>query len=192
MLKKDIIKKLLSIGTSLSKIHDLNELLEKITFEAKYLTSCDGGTLYLMNDNHTKLFFNVAHNDTLGIHLGGTRDNIDWVPLELYQDDANIIINKDVVAVMCAIEKKSIIIDDIYSNEDFNFEGAKKFDKLNNYQTKSMLVVPIKDHEENIIGVLQLINKIEYYENNKFRNLFIKRSIIICTHILLFRSCSNR
>jgi HD-GYP domain-containing protein (c-di-GMP phosphodiesterase class II) len=43
--------------------------------------------------------------------------------------------------------------------DKFNFEGAKKFDKANGYRSKSMLVIPMLNQDEETVGVMQLINK---------------------------------
>ncbi len=63
------------------------------------------------------------------------------------------------IAVVCALDKKIINISDVYNSKDYNFEGTKSFDKSKNYHSKSMLVVPLVNHENDVIGVIQLINK---------------------------------
>jgi HD-GYP domain-containing protein (c-di-GMP phosphodiesterase class II) len=155
--QSNLINELLEIGQSLSIEHNLNILLENILFEAKKLTNADGGTLYLMSDDKKSLEFTVIQTDSLDIKMGGTADKITWPALKLY--DENNDPNNSMVAVVCALEGKLIKIDDVYNNKKFNFEGAKKFDEANNYRTKSMIVIPMKNHEDEIIGVLQLLNK---------------------------------
>jgi HD-GYP domain-containing protein (c-di-GMP phosphodiesterase class II) len=155
--QSNLINELLEIGQSLSIEHNLNILLENILFEAKKLTNADGGTLYLMSDDKKSLEFTVIQTDSLDIKMGGTADKITWPALKLYDENNNP--NDSMVAVVCALEGKLIKIDDVYNNKKFNFEGAKKFDEANNYRTKSMIVIPMKNHEDEIIGVLQLLNK---------------------------------
>ena len=149
------IKKLTKIGAALSAEEKLDTLLEMIVSEAKALTHSDGGTLYLVDGD--KLRFKVAQTDSLGIKMGGTSDPIKWLPLPLYLEDGTP--NKKMVAATCVLEDRLINIPDVYQSSDFSFEGAKKFDESTGYLTKSMLVIPLRDHERQIIGVLQLLNK---------------------------------
>lgn len=153
----ETIAKLTTIGTALSAEKNLDVLLEMIVTEAKNLTQADGGTLYLA-DGET-LRFKVAQTDSLGIKMGGTHDPITWPPLPLYLEDSTP--NKKMVAATCALEDRIINIADVYEADGFSFEGTKKFDAGTGYRSKSMLVIPLKNHESEIIGVLQLINKKE-------------------------------
>ena len=56
---------------------------------------------------------------------------------------------------------KTVNIADVYHAQGFNFEGTKKFDKKTGYRSKSMLVAPLRNHENDIIGVLQLLNALD-------------------------------
>ncbi|WP_044406995.1 HD domain-containing phosphohydrolase [Thiomicrospira microaerophila] len=151
----DRIKRLNSIGEALSAEHNIDKLLEMIVTEAKKITFADGGTLYLLKEN--ALHFTVAQTDSLGIAMGGTAAPISWPPLPLYLKDGTQ--NKMMVAATCALEDRVVNIPDIYQTVDFSFEGAKRFDEANGYRSRSMLVIPLRNHECNVIGVLQLLNK---------------------------------
>lgn len=151
------VKMLNKIGTELSLSTDLISLLSLIVTEAKNLTNADGGTLYLLNEKKQELDFTVIQTDSLDIYLGGTNGKISWSSLPLYLEDKRP--NKHMVAVTCVLEDRVINIPDVYEVENFNFTGTKKFDALNGYRSYSMLVIPMKNHEKQIIGVLQLINK---------------------------------
>lgn len=153
------VEMLNKIGTALSVNGDLTSLLDMIVTEAKNLTNADGGTLYILNQKKRELDFTVVQTDSLSIHLGGVRGDIDWPSLPLYLEDDKP--NKQMVAAISALEDRIINIPDVYNVENFNFEGTKKFDKNTGYRSCSMLVIPLKNHENNIIGVLQLINKMQ-------------------------------
>ena len=153
--KEEKIATLNRIGTALSAQQNLDELLEMIIEEAKHLTNADGGTLYLLRDN--QLHFKVAQTDSLGIKMGGLSGPITWPSLPLYTEDGAK--NTSMVAAMCALKKEVISIPDVYEAQGFNFEGTRKFDASTGYRSKSMLVVPLKDYEGAIIGVVQLLNK---------------------------------
>ncbi|WP_457749057.1 HD domain-containing phosphohydrolase [Sulfurimonas sp.] len=149
------IKELNDIGIALSSEQNIDKLLENIVIQTKNITHADGGTLYLIHDN--KLLFRVVQTDSLNIKMGGTHENITWSSLPMYLEDG--MPNKKMVAVKCALEGKIINIEDAYTAKNFSFEGTKQFDESTGYRSKSMLVIPLRDHENKIIGVLQLINK---------------------------------
>jgi len=152
------INKLNTIGVALSSEQNLDKLLENIVTLAKEITHADGGTLYMLDKEH--LLFRVVQTDSLGIKMGGESGEITWPPLPLYLPDGTP--NKKMVAVMCALEGKIINIKDVYEAKGFSFDGTKKFDASTGYRSQSMLVIPLRDHENKIIGVLQLINKQEF------------------------------
>ena len=150
------LDQLLGIGVALSKERDINKLLETILVAAKDITNADGGTLYRMTEERT-LTFEIMRNDTLGIAMGGTSGvEIPFYPVHLY-DKENQPINSMVVAY-AVHHDQSVNIADAYVEEGFDFSGTKNFDKKTGYRSRSFLTVPMKNHENEIIGVLQLIN----------------------------------
>ncbi|WFE68757.1 HD domain-containing phosphohydrolase [Thiomicrospira sp. R3] len=151
----DRVVRLNKIGTALSAEQRLEPLLEMIVTEAKGIIGADGGTLYLLKDN--ALHFTVAQTDSLSIKMGATAEAIRWQPLPLYLESGQK--NNSMVAVTAALEDRVINIKDIYQASGFSFAGAKKFDEANGYRSESMLVIPLRNHESNVIGVVQLLNK---------------------------------
>jgi len=157
MRKQKIIDQLINIGYSLTTEKNFDKLMEGILLGAKDLSNADGGTLYLQTEDKKHLKFMVVQTDSLGIKMGGTNGEISWDPLSLTKKDGKQ--NREQVAALCAIDGNLINIPDVYEVDDFNFEGTKAFDSGTGYRTKSMLVVPMKNHENDVIGVLQLLNK---------------------------------
>lgn len=152
----DHLRRLTQIGLALSAEKDINRLLEKILIEARAITSADGGTLYLMSSDGRELEFSFVQNASLGITMGGAGEKITWPPILL--TDANGVLNHENVSAYVAVTGQPVNISDVYSESGFNFEGPKAFDRKTGYRTQSMLVVPMRDHEGDIIGVLQLLN----------------------------------
>jgi len=150
-------RKLIDIGYKISSEKNYNKLLENILMGAKDLSNADGGTLYIFNQDENSLEFKIVSNSSLKISHGGSHQEISWPALKLY--DSNNQINRKNVSIMCAYEEKLVNIDDIYNSTTYDFSGAKSFDAQNNYRTKSMLVIPMKNREDELIGVIQLINK---------------------------------
>lgn len=64
------------------------------------------------------------------------------------------------MAAYSALHGETVNIADAYTEAGFDFSGTRKFDEATGYRSKSFLTVPMKNHEHEIIGVLQLINAI--------------------------------
>jgi HD-GYP domain-containing protein (c-di-GMP phosphodiesterase class II) len=144
------------IGIALSREKDITRLLEVILVAAKKITNADGGTLYRMH-NGKELRFEIMLTDSLGIAMGGTTGKpIPYPPVNLY-DDAGAPNNSMVVAYS-VLHDKTVNIPDAYTEQGYDFSGTKSFDAKTGYRSKSFLTVPMKNHEDEIIGVLQLIN----------------------------------
>lgn len=150
------IHELVKIGLALSAEKNLNRLLEMIVSEACRFTNADGGTLYIKSEDGEFLDFAIVQNDSLNVRMGGPGEAISWPPVPLKTSDGQD--NERNVSAYCALTGKAINIVDVYFAEGFDFQGTKDFDKTTGYRSKSMLVLPMRDHEDEVIGVLQLLN----------------------------------
>ncbi|MGB0747413.1 MAG: HD domain-containing phosphohydrolase [Magnetospiraceae bacterium] len=151
-----VYRELVETGISLSAELDHDLLLEKILLEAKEICHAEGGSLYLITEDE-RLEFSIVHNDHLKIAMGGkTGQPITLPALRLYDDEGNE--NHNAVATHVALSGETVNIQDAYEVEDYDFSGAKKFDESQGYRSKSFLTVPLKDRDNQVIGVLQLIN----------------------------------
>jgi len=155
------LEQLNDIGSSLSNERDLKLLLEKILLAAKAITRADGGTLYLLSEDKQHLHFEIVRTDSLGIAFGGSSGQPTsgkFPDLPLY--DTAGAPNNSMVAAYAALTGSTINIADAYIAAGFDFSGTRKFDVGTGYRSQSFLTVPMKNHEGEIIGVLQLINAI--------------------------------
>src|SRR5437867_1287743 len=144
-----------AIGASLSAERDINRLLEAILTAAKTITRADGGTLYRLTEEKT-LRFEIVRTTSLKYYLGGTTGNpVPFYPIQLYKDGRP---NHGMVAAHAALTGKTVNIADAYTAEGFDFTGTRAFDAKTGYRSKSFLTVPMRNHEGEAIGVLQLIN----------------------------------
>jgi HD-GYP domain-containing protein (c-di-GMP phosphodiesterase class II) len=150
------LKQLNAIGAALSNEQDTDNLLEMILVGAQQLTRADGGTLYLVTPENT-LRFAIMRNTSLEIALGGTTGKtIQFPDLALYN---NNIPNLSMVAAYSAIKQTTVNIQNAYETDaQFDFSGTRAFDLKTGYRSTSFLTVPLKNHENEVIGVLQLIN----------------------------------
>lgn len=152
----DHLRRLSEIGRSLSGELNLDALLEMIVDEARALTNADGGTLYILEKDG--LHFKIVQNDSLKIRMGGVKGvAITFPPVELKHSN---------VSAYVAMIGESVNIPDVYDYKPFDFTGPKKFDEKTGYRTKSMLVIPMKNYEDKVIGVLQLLNARDFTNPN--------------------------
>ena len=151
------LEQLNEIGAALSKERDITRLLESILLAAKTITNADGGTLYRMVDGEAELRFEILRTDSLRIAMGGTSDNAISFP-NLPLRDVTGAPNDSLVAAYAAIHLETVNIADAYTEPSFDFSGTRQFDERTGYRSRSFLAVPMKNHEGEVIGVLQLIN----------------------------------
>lgn len=150
------IQQLTNIGLALSAEKDINKLLEIILEYAKDLAHADAGTLYILDDDEKHLRFEIMQNDTLKTRMGGTSGIAIPLPkVPLYIDGKP---NYSNVSSYTALTGETVNIPDVYEAKGFDFTGPKDYDTATGYRSKSMLVIPMRNHENNIIGVLQLLN----------------------------------
>lgn len=144
---QDRLRRLNEIGVALSAERDLQKLLRLILLEARLFTRADAGTLYLVGDK--VLTFEITQNDTLG------KDDTHW---ERESQIPPVPLDKKSASGYAALTGEILNIADVYSEKEHAFEGPKKYDQLSGYRTQSMLVVPMQDHDERVIAILQLLN----------------------------------
>ena len=151
------LEQLHRIGAALSRERDINHLLESILEAAKRLLWADGGTLYRVTEDGEALRFAIVRTDSLGLRLGGVSEEAPQFP-DLPLRLPSGALNDSLVAVHAAVHDRTINIADAYCQQHFDFSGTRAFDARTGYRSQSFLTVPMKNHENELIGVLQLIN----------------------------------
>jgi len=154
---EDRVKRLQEIGLSLSTEDDINVIFELIMDEAKNITNADGRTLYMISDDAKTMKFEIMATESMNFAQGGTTGiEIKIPPMQLFDEEGNP--NHSSIVTYSANTGKTVNIKDAYKEKGFDFTGAKTFDKNTGYRTQSVLSVPLKNHENDIVGVMQLIN----------------------------------
>lgn len=146
----DTLQKVLNIGIAFSKEKNREKLLDQILTSAMDITQCDGGTLYI--NNGETLEFSIMITRSQGIHQGGGEGATTLPPVPLSEEN---------VCACGVLYRRLINIPDVYESSRFDFSGPKKYDAMTGYHTQSMLVVPLEDDREHVIGVVQLINALD-------------------------------
>lgn len=144
-LASNHISKLTKIGISLSNEKDFNKLLKDILYSAREICAADSGSLYLVE------------RDSSGnlLHL-----RFKFSAMELDGTEFILPINNKSIAGYVANTGKHLNLQDVYNipiDAEYNFN--KEYDRSKGYHTKSMLTVPMKNHRDEVIGVVQLINR---------------------------------
>lgn len=153
----DRVERLNRIGIALSWQRDTTQLLETILENARALTGADGGSLYVVDGDSVS--FEIMQTESLDIRLGGTTGQpIPFEPLQLQIDGMP---NRTTVVTTCILDGDSINIADTHAPSDYDFSGTRHFDARNGYDTRSLLAVPMLDHEGRVIAALQLINALD-------------------------------
>ena len=154
---EDRVKRLQEIGLALSTEDDINVIFELIMDEAKNITNADGRTLYMISDDGKTMKFEIMATESMNFSQGGTTGvEITIPPMQLFNEDGTP--NHSSIVAYSANTGKIVNIKDAYKEKGFDFTGAKNFDKNTGYRTQSVLSVPLKNHENDIVGVMQLIN----------------------------------
>ena len=142
------LQRILDLAISLTAEKNYSKLLEKVISECMEITGSDAGTLYILKEN--KLEFMIMRNNTMKTYSGGDGEPISSMP--------PVELKEEAVCAYAAIHKTPINIKDVHADSQFDWQGPKKYDAITGYHTVSMLVVPLVDHKDKVIGVLQLIN----------------------------------
>lgn len=151
------LEELNEVGIALSRVKDTNRLLEAILVAAKKITNADGGTLYRIDADKKLVHFEILRTDSLNIAMGGTTGvEVPFYPVRLFDDHGQP--NNSMIVAYSVLHDETVNIADAYTAEGFDFSGTKNFDGKTGYRSTSFLTVPMKNHEDEIIGVLQLIN----------------------------------
>lgn len=148
-ISKDKIQELLQITENLNHVKDLDSLLDHILLEARKFTHADAGSIFL-KDGH-QLQFSYVQNDSV--------ERIDTANNKYIYSIFEIPIDDRSVAGYVALTGKPVLIDDMYSipkNRSYSFNPY--FDTISSYRTKSSLTVPLVTSQQNVIGVIQILN----------------------------------
>ncbi|MBL4940897.1 MAG: HD domain-containing protein [Colwellia sp.] len=152
---KSNVEYFVDIGIALTTEKNHRALLEKILKSAMKLSSADAGTIYSVTEDQ-KLVFDTVLNTSLNIHLGGTSKNaIEFPNIDIYTFGEA---NTSALVAIAAANGEIINVEDVDECENYNFSAAKIMDEHIGYRTDSVLTIPMKNHQGELNGVIQLIN----------------------------------
>lgn len=153
------IQRLTRIGEALSSVTDLDRIFDMILEEAIEFTNADGATIYKVNEETRQLEFEIVYNRTMNMRQGGTHGTVNWPSIPLFDQDGNPRLSHIVTAVYHS--KQCLCFDDVYETKDYDISGTIKTDQTYGYRCKSMLTLPLKNHEDEVLGIIQVINAMD-------------------------------
>ena len=147
--EKDKLDALATLGIDLSRVQDLDILMERILTEARRFVNADAGSIYIREKD--MLHFTYTQNDTLQQRLADGE--------KLIYSTFHMPIDEESIAGYVAATGKPLNLPDVYSiDPTCPYHFSKDFDKKSHYTTRSVLTIPLENHNEDIIGILQIIN----------------------------------
>lgn len=149
LTEKEKLDALALLGIDLSQIHDLDILMERILTEARRFVNADAGSIYIREKD--MLHFNYTQNDTLQKRLAAGE--------KLIYSTFSIPVNQESIAGYVAESGQPLNLPDVYkidSSEPYRF--AKEIDEDSHYKTRSILTIPLKNFNDDVLGILQIIN----------------------------------
>lgn len=143
---------LIHIGKSLSLEKDPDRLLRTILYFAKKITGADAGSIFIVEEQEGKKYLRFKYSHTFS--------------KDLAYEEFTMPMNSDSIAGYAAVTGSVLNIPDVYElNENDPVSFNRSFDEKHGYRTKSMLVLPMRNHIDEVIGVIQLINSKEVGDN---------------------------
>ncbi len=141
---------ILEIAISLSKETNKTEILNTILNKSMVIAGCDAGTLYILQEDG--LHFSLMKTLSQNVDRGCDGEPISLPPVQ---------IRKENISAYTVLTRQPVRIDDVYKTDLFDFSGPKHYDRITGYHTGSMLAVPLLNQEDEVIGVIQLINALD-------------------------------
>ncbi len=143
------LQQIIDLGVEIAQVQDIDALLEKILRGARRLVNADAGTIYIKNDHSLK--FSHAQNGTLQKRLPPGR--------KLIYETFSVPLDHHSISGYVASTGEMLNISDVYQlNGEVPYTFNPSYDQTTHYRTQSMLTIPLVNSEEQVIGVMQLIN----------------------------------
>jgi len=156
---------LVDIARAMTTERDVGKLLGVILAKSRFVTGADAGSIYVVEGEAPSrlLRFKLTQNDSVSF------DSREFL----------MPVNSRSIAGSAALDKKRITLDDVYelpAGSSFGFD--RRFDELTGYRTKSMLVAPLVSQRDEVIGVIQLINKKQSRDEKLYTPADVERAVV--------------
>lgn len=150
-IMQSAIARFVEIARALSAEKRMDHVLEMILDEAVHVCRADGGGIGLVSDDERSLAYVLSKNKQLQSHYGGESDrqlNSEPIPLNT---DNNFIENR------VNSSRTSYSCSDL-QNDTHDFSAITSLHQGQNYKCQSLLVIPLLNRQNEMIGILHLVN----------------------------------
>lgn len=151
------LSSLFKIMQAVQQSHNRSHLLATIIEHTMKLTHADAASLCLYDDKTDAFICNIFYNNTLNIRVDTQTAQSRLYPSYDYMRPDSKILS------ILEIKKETVMLDDIYKTDPTKFINLKTFDQKTGYHTQSVIIEPIYNNEERLIGIMQFINKQNIY-----------------------------
>jgi response regulator RpfG family c-di-GMP phosphodiesterase len=146
------LRNIISLDSELNAIQDVDILLERILLEARRVVNADAGSIYVRRGN--TLAITYAQNDTKQAELPAGQ--------KLIYNIFSIPIQKTTISGYCAATGTCLNLPDVYAiPHTAPYQYDPIYDRISKYATRSMLAIPLHSSTHEILGVIQLINRMD-------------------------------
>lgn len=146
------LRSIITLDSELNKIQDVDILLERILSEARRVADADAGSIYVRRDD--ELVITYAQNDTKQEQLPPGQ--------KLIYKVFKVPLSTQTVSGYAATKGQLVNIADVYKiSESAPYGFDPSYDTISGYRSQSMLAVPLKTNTGDILGVIQIINKMD-------------------------------
>ncbi|MBA57483.1 MAG: sigma-54-dependent Fis family transcriptional regulator [Pseudomonadales bacterium] len=174
------IEEFVETTTTLATERNVQNLLSKVLLSARNFTNCDAGRIYVLDVTKRMLQLRITQWET-------GEPNNEWYQVRDFGQVGAQATNDPLL--FCGMTGSVVLIDDVYSYNGFDLEYIYHHDQENNARTQSLILVPLKDHDKQTIGVLELINAKDAY-NRRYVS-FKSLEPIICAFAAQAAVCIN-
>ncbi len=154
---KSAVQQFVSISKALSLEKDFDRLLERILAEAKAVCAADGGGIGLLNEDEQALEFALIQNDRTSIRYGGHSGRpVPYAPIPVREGQEQT--SGGPVEEHALLRGETVVVDDLAADERFDFSHARRRYEDDSYRCRSLLHLPLRNRQGEIMGVLELVN----------------------------------
>ena len=174
------IEEFVETTTTLATERNVQNLLSKVLVSARNFTNCDAGRIYVLDVTKRLLQLRISQWES-------DEQNHEWYQVRDFGQVGSQASNDPLL--FCGMTGSVVLIDDVYSYNGFNLEYIYLHDQENSVRTQSLILVPLRDHDKQTIGVLELVNAKDAY-NRRYVS-FKSLEPIICAFASQAAVCIN-
>lgn len=150
---KSSVQQFIEISKALSAEKDFDRLLENILLEARKVCNADGGSIILYDDETQSADVRFVYNQRSNMHYGGSSKNkVPFTKISLGNQPSNLIEQH------VALSGQTLVFDDVAEHKEMDCRHLSDRYDHGDYRCRSLLSLPLRNRQDEIIGILELVN----------------------------------